>query len=86
MGFPGGSVALLSVNAGDAGAVPGVGRYPGKGTGNPLQYSWKFHGQRRLAGCSPWSRKELDMTEHLNNNNREVYLSIQNLVSLNRLG
>ena len=64
MGFPGGSVALLSVNAGDAGSVPGVGRYPGKGTGNPLQYSWKFHEQRRLAGCSPWSRKELDMTEH----------------------
>ena len=30
----------------------------------------KFHEQRRLAGYSPWSRKELDMTEQLNNNNR----------------
>jgi len=24
----------------------------------------KFHGQRSLAGYSPWSCKELDMTEH----------------------
>ena len=23
----------------------------------------KFHGQRRLAGCSPWGEKELDTTE-----------------------
>ena len=26
---------------------------------------WKFHGQRRLAGCSPWGHKESDMTEQL---------------------
>ena len=25
----------------------------------------EFHGQRRLAGCSPWGCKELDMTEQL---------------------
>ena len=27
--------------------------------------AWKFHGQRNLEGCSPWGRKELDMTEQL---------------------
>ena len=32
---------------------------------NPLQYSWleNPHGQRSLAGYSPWGHKELDMTE-----------------------
>ena len=39
---------------------------PGGGNSNPLQYSCleKFHGQRRLAGYSPCSHKELDMTEY----------------------
>ena len=27
-------------NAGDPGSIPGLGRYPGEGTGYPLQYSW----------------------------------------------
>ena len=27
---------------------------------------WKIHGQRSLVGYSPWGRKELDMTEQLN--------------------
>ena len=41
-------------NAGDGGLIPGLGRSPGKGNGNPLQYScWKSHGQRSLAGYSP---------------------------------
>ena len=33
--------------------------------GNPLQCSCleNPHGQRSLAGCSPWGCKELDMTE-----------------------
>ena len=39
-GFPGGSVVKnLLVNAGDAGLIPGLGRSPGEGNGNPLQYS-----------------------------------------------
>jgi len=29
----------------------------------------KSHGQRSLAGYSPWGHKELDMAEQLNNNN-----------------
>ena len=27
--------------------------------------AWKSHGQRRLAGYSPWGRKQLDVTEQL---------------------
>ena len=38
--FPGGSVVKnLPANAGDAGSLPGLGRYPGEGKSNPFQYS-----------------------------------------------
>jgi len=48
------------------GSVPGCGRSPVGGNGNPLQYlAGKSHGQRRLAGCSPWSCKASDTTEHM---------------------
>ena len=30
---------ILPANAGDSGSVPGSGRFPGEGKGNPLQYS-----------------------------------------------
>ena len=40
MGFPGGAeVKASACNAGDLGSIPGLGRSPGKGNGNPLQYS-----------------------------------------------
>ena len=40
LGFPGDSVVKnLPVNAGDMGLIPGSGRSPGEGNGNPLQYS-----------------------------------------------
>ena len=40
MGFPGGSEVKASAwNAGDPGSIPGSGRSPGEGNGNPLQYS-----------------------------------------------
>ena len=47
-------------NAGDQGSIPGSGRCSGEGNGNPLRYSCleKFHGQRSLAGYSPWGRQE----------------------------
>ena len=36
--FPGGSAGKASVyNAGDLGSIPGLGRSPGEGNGNPLQ-------------------------------------------------
>ena len=39
-GFPGGSNGKESTcNAGDLGLIPGSGRSPGEGNGNPLQYS-----------------------------------------------
>ena len=40
MGFPGGSVVKNSpANAGEMGSIPGLGRSPAEGNGNPLQYS-----------------------------------------------
>ena len=40
-GFPGGSDGKASAyNAGDPGSIPGSGRSPGEGNGNPLQYSF----------------------------------------------
>ena len=58
-------VKNLLVNAGDTkdmGSIPGSGRSPGEGKGNPLQYSLpgEFHGQRSLVGHSPWGCKESD--------------------------
>ena len=39
-GFPGGSVVMNPfANAGDLGSILGLGRSPGEGSGNPLQYS-----------------------------------------------
>ena len=39
-GFPGGSEVKASAsNVGDVGSIPGSGRSPGEGNGNPLQYS-----------------------------------------------
>ena len=54
-------------NQRDLGSIPGLGRSPGWGHGNPLQYSCleNPHGQRRLVGYSPWGHKESDMTEQL---------------------
>ena len=40
LGFPGGSeVKVSACNVGDLGSIPGSGRFPGEGNGNPLQYS-----------------------------------------------
>ena len=61
-------VKNLPVNAGDkreAGSVPGWGRSPGGGHGNPLQYSCleNPHGQRSLMGYIPYGCEESDTTE-----------------------
>ena len=41
LGFPGGSeVKVPASNVGDPGSIPGLGRSPGEGNGNPLQYSY----------------------------------------------
>ena len=64
--FPGGSDGIASAyNAGDPSSIPWLGRTPGEGNGNPLQYSCleKSHGQRSLLGCSSCGCKVLDTTE-----------------------
>ena len=63
-GFPGDTSGKeVAANAGDlrdAVSIPELGRSPGEEHGNPLQYSCleNAHGQRSLAGYSPWGRKE----------------------------
>ena len=50
MGFPGGSDAKESAgNAGDLASIPGLGRSPGGGYGNPLQYSCLENPMDRVA-------------------------------------
>ena len=40
LGFPPSSISKeIACNAGDPGSIPGLGRSPGEGNGNPLQYS-----------------------------------------------
>ena len=39
IGFPGGRDTESACNAGDPGLIPGLGKSPGEGNGNPLQYS-----------------------------------------------
>ena len=68
MGFPGGSDSKESaLNAGNLGSLPGLGRSPGEGLGNPLQYSCLEHPMGRGA----WKAtvhgvaKELGTTDQL---------------------
>ena len=60
-------VKNLPAGAGDArGLDPWVGKMPWrrKWQLTPVFWLGEFHGQRSLAGCSPWGCKELDLTEH----------------------
>ena len=57
-------VKNLPANAGGVGSIPGLGRSPGEGNGNPLQYSCLGNPMDRGAW---WAivhgvAKELDMT------------------------
>ena len=53
-------------NAGDLGSIPGLGKSPREGHGNPLDYCCleNPYGQRSLAGYSPWVHKESDRSKH----------------------
>ena len=63
-GFPGGSVVMnLPASAGELSLIPGLGRSPGEGNGNPLRYSCL--GNPMDCSC-PWCYKESDTTEQLN--------------------
>ena len=66
MGFPSDSDSKESTcYTGDLDSIPGLGRSPGGRLGNPLQYSClkNAHGERSLAGYSPWGCKESDTSE-----------------------
>ena len=69
MGFPGGSaVKNPPANAGAMGLIPGSGRSPGEGNGNPLHYSaWEIPWTKEPGGLQ--SCKESDRTYQPNNNN-----------------
>ena len=60
-------VKTLSANAGDTGSIPGLGRSPGGGNGNPIQYSCLGNPMDRGAWRATVHgvTKESDMTEQL---------------------
>ena len=58
---------MSACNAGDPGSIPGLGRSPGEGNGNPLQYSCL---ENPMDGEAWWATvhgglKESDTTEQL---------------------
>ena len=65
MGFLGGPDGKESVcNAGDPGSIPGLGRSPGEGNGNPLLYSCLLSPMARGAWQGTFHKvAELDLTE-----------------------
>ena len=72
LSFPNGSGVknplALQDNAGDPGSIPGSGRYPGGGNGNPIQYSCLGNAmERSLTGTVQGVAKELATTERINN-------------------
>ena len=72
LGFPSGSQMVKkesACNEGDLGLIPGSERSPREGDGNPLQYSCLENSMDRKAwwAIAPWSNKELERTERLNN-------------------
>ena len=86
LSFPGGSVVKnLPGNAGDMGSIPALGRSPGGGNGNPLQYSCPENPMDRGAwqvACSSWGRKESD---RLRRACGISYLSLKREASPNRM-
>ena len=68
LGFPGGTVVENPpVSAGDMGLIPELGRSPGEGNGNPLQYSYRENSMARGAWRATIHgiAKESDMTQHI---------------------
>ena len=66
-GFPGSSeVKVSACNVGDLGLIPGSGRSPGEGNGNPLQYTCLENPMDGGAwGATVHCRKESDTPEQL---------------------
>ena len=70
MGFPGGSNGKESAcSVGDLGSIPGLGRSPGGGNGNPLQYSCLENSMDRgVWRATVHKISELNTTEQLTHN------------------
>ena len=89
--FPGGSEGKESAcSARDLGSIPGLGRSPGEGNGNPLQYFCLGNPMGRGAWwptVSSWGQKESDMTEWLTPSllvNEKVLLKLRSELTLAR--
>ena len=70
--FPGSTeVKNTSASAGDAGLIPGLGRSPGEGNGNPLQYSFLENPMDRGA----WQSMGLQRVRHnsVRNSKNQIY-------------
>ena len=79
MDFPGSSDGKASAySAGDLGSIPGLGRSPGEGSGNPLQYSCLGNLMDRGAWWTAVHEvaKESDIIYRLNSSNRYRYIDI----------
>ena len=64
MGFPDDLDGKESAyNIGDLASIPGLGRSSGEGNGYALQYSGESHGQRSLAGYSPWGNSQTQLSD-----------------------
>ena len=76
-GFPGGSDGEESAgNAGDLGSVPGSGRCPGEGNGNPLQYSCLENSMEREAWqATVHSITELNRIEQLTHAHMHIIIT-----------
>ena len=60
LSFPGGSeVKAFASNVEDPGSIPGSGRSPGEGNGNPLQYEWSSSFPYFLQFKSEFGSREL---------------------------
>ena len=77
----------LPANAGDAkdnGLIPGFGRSPRVGNGNPFQFSWEFHGQRNLVCYSPRGQNQTWLTgwKHTHTNLARLHIPCFHLMKL----
>ena len=76
--FPGGSDGRVCPQCGRLGFNPWVGKIPWRRKWQPTPgfLPGESHGQRSLAGYSPWGRKELDMTEWYTHTHTHIFLEL----------
>ena len=80
-------VKNLPSNAGDVGSIPGLGRFPGVGNGNPFQYSCLGNSMDRgtSPSYSPWGCEGSDKTERLSTSTFTHHKTIPRKVCLYRV-